>query len=110
MSEVKVGKLDYSHPRTIWTLGIQLMYTIIAMIPLYYYMIEILTIRSEARDFVIYSPIFVAIILFFLQLKLNSYFWTSEKTFVKRDITITSSKSAFTIVLEFYLIFLFIFG
>ena len=110
MSEQTSTRLDYREPRTIWVLGFEFFYTIIAMIPIYYYFNEILEIRAEAEDLIFILPVGVAILLFFLELKLNTYFWFSEKTYKKRDLLTASIKSVSLIIISFYFIFLFIFG
>ncbi|OLS27788.1 MAG: hypothetical protein HeimC2_09820 [Candidatus Heimdallarchaeota archaeon LC_2] len=110
MSELSSTRLDYREPRTIWVLGFEFFYTIIAMIPLYYYFNEILEIRAEAENLILILPISVAILLFFLELRLNTYFWFSEKTYKKRDLLTSAIKSVSFIIISFYLIFLLVFG
>ena len=110
MSELTSTKLDYREPRTIWVLGFEFFYTIIAMIPIYYYFNEILEIRAEAEDLILILPIGVAILLFIMELRLNTYFWFSEKIYKKRDLLTSAIKSASLIVISFYFIFILIFG
>ncbi len=110
MSELTSTRLDYREPRTIWVLGFEFFYTILAMIPIYYYLNEILEIRAEAEQLILFLPIGVAILLYFMELKLNTYFWFTEKIYKKRDLLTSAIKSATLIVSSFYLIFLLIFG
>ena len=110
MSETSLTSIDYTIPRTVWVLGIQLFYSFIAMIPVYYYMRELLAIRATASRVVIFLPVLTAILLFFLELRLNDYFWISEKTYKKRDSFNSSIKSFLVIIFFYYFVFLFIFG
>lgn len=110
MSETSLTSIDYTLPRTVWVLGIQLFYTFMAMIPVYYYMRELLSIRATASQVVIYLPVLTAMLLFFLELRLNDYFWVSEKIYKKRDSFNSSIKSFLVIIFSYYFVFLFIFG
>ncbi len=111
MSEFSYSaKLDYLNPRTIWTISLQLFYTIIAMLPVYYYLREIIELVADAKWVLIFLPIGIAIILFGMQLRLNNYYWKNEKIFKNRDILVTALKSSILVLVFFYFIFLYIFG
>ncbi|MHA2031202.1 MAG: hypothetical protein ACXAC2_20695 [Candidatus Kariarchaeaceae archaeon] len=110
MSELATAKLDYREPRAVWILGLELFYTLIAMIPIYFYIIEILQVRANAENLVMFLPIGIALLLFFLELRLNSYFWFTEKVYKRRDLFTSSLKSVILIISSFYIIFLYVFG
>ncbi len=110
MSELASAKLDYREPREVWILGLEFFYTLLAMIPIYYYFVEVLEIRSEAEDLVLFLPIGIAILLFFMELRLNSYFWFTEKVYKRRDLFTSALKSVMLVLTSFYLIFLYFFG
>ncbi|MHA2250866.1 MAG: hypothetical protein ACXAD7_10910 [Candidatus Kariarchaeaceae archaeon] len=110
MSEVSYSKIDYVHPRTIWTICLQFFFTVIAMIPVYYYLREIVKLIADARLLLVFLPLGIAILLFLIQLRLGTYFWKSEKVFKKRDVLVIASKSTLLTIVLFYILFLFIFG
>jgi uncharacterized membrane protein len=110
MSELASAKLEYREPRAVWILGLEFFYTLIAMIPVYYYIIEILEVRSEAEDLVLFLPIGIAVLLYFMELRLNAYFWFTEKVYKRRDLFTSSLKSVILVVSAFYFMFLYFFG
>ncbi|MCE7733357.1 MAG: hypothetical protein GPJ54_00670 [Candidatus Heimdallarchaeota archaeon] len=110
MSELASAKLDYREPREVWILGLEFFYTLLAMIPIYYYLVEVLEIRSEAEDLVLFLPIGIAILLYFMELRLNSYFWFTEKIYKRRDLFTSALKSVILVVTTFYFLFLYFFG
>lgn len=110
MSEISYSKMDYIHPRTIWTLTMQFFYTIIAMMPVYYYLREIIELIVDAKWLLVFLPIGIAILLFGMELRLNVYFWKAEKIFKNRDILVVVIKSSLLVITMFYFLFLFIFG
>lgn len=110
MSSYSGYPIDYNSPRTIWTMSFQLLYTVLAMIPFYFYQLNILVIPSEGITVLVVLPIGVAILLFFMQIRLNHFYWVSEKTFKKRDVFHVGLKSLILTLSMFYTIFFLIFG
>jgi len=110
MSTATAYPIKYSEPRTIWTLSLQLFYTILAMIPFYYYLRNLVTIPAEGRYLLQFLPITIGILLFFIQVQLNSYYWREEKIFKQRDIFVSGLKSSILTLAMFYFIFFLIFG
>ncbi|MHA2091391.1 MAG: hypothetical protein ACW98K_11070 [Candidatus Kariarchaeaceae archaeon] len=110
MSEYSYSNLEYLHPRTIWSLSFQFLYTVLAMIPVYFYFREIIEFTEDAKWLLIFLPVGIGILLFLLQLRLNSYFWKSEKVFRNRDIFVVALKSILLIIISFYFTFLLMFG
>ncbi|MHA2501853.1 MAG: hypothetical protein ACXAE3_03200 [Candidatus Kariarchaeaceae archaeon] len=109
MSTASGYPINYTEPRTIWTIALQLLYTLLAMIPFYYYMKNLIDIPSEGRYLLQYLPVVVGILIFFIQFEMNDYYWNQEKTFTNRDIFTMSLKSTILTLSMFYTIFFFIF-
>ena len=105
MSSYSSFPIDYGQPRTIWSISLQLFYTLIAMIPLYYYMRNVVEIPPEGSYVLQLLPIVVAILLFFVQLRLNQFYWINEKTYKNRDIFVMSIKSVVLTLGLFYSLF-----
>lgn len=103
-------ELQLTHPRTIITSGLQLFYTIIAMIPFYYYLREIIQLNADAQYVLTFLPIATAIILFLFEIRLNEYYFFNEKVYKKRDIFDAAIKSTFVMITSFYVLFFFIFA
>ncbi len=103
-------QLEINAPRTIWVLTLQLLYSIIAMLPIYYYLREVVQFNDESQYVLLLLPVTIAFLLFFIQVKFNSYFWFNEKIFNKRDIFTSAMKSALLVVVLFYFFYLIIFG
>ena len=111
MSHTYAGdQLEINTPRTIWVLTLQLLYSIIAMLPIYYYLREVVQFNNESQYVLLLLPVTIALLLFFIQIKLNSYYWFSEKFFNKRDIFTSSMKSAIFVFVWFYFLYLLVFG
>ena len=108
MSTASSYPINYSEPRTIWTIVLQLFYNILAMMPLYYYLRNLIEIPNEGRYLLQFLPITTGILLFFIQFEITDYYWHQEKTFVKRDIFKMSLKSVILSLSMFYSIFFYI--
>ncbi|MDH5401531.1 MAG: hypothetical protein OEZ01_09320 [Candidatus Heimdallarchaeota archaeon] len=102
--------INFYNPRTVWVLSFQLIYTICAMIPFFYYMREVLELPEEARYVVVLLPLTCALVIYMLQLMLNKYYWDQEKIYKKRDILQVASKSAFYTYFIFYFMEFLVFG
>lgn len=110
MSTDYSAKINTAEPRVVWTHVLQLMYTIIAMIPIVYYLREIVLLPETSRYVLIALPVSIALILFFIQIQMNNYFWDNELIFKRRDIFVVALKSNLLIVGLFYFLFLLMFG
>lgn len=108
--EYSTTDIDFNHPRNIWTIIIQLVYTLVAMIPIFYYMKEIVQFEQDAVNVMLLLPIATGIILFILQLLLNEFYWYEERLYKNRDIVIVACKSSSYVLGFFYFFYLFLFG
>jgi len=110
VSSVSRGNIDFNQPRIIWVNLFQLLYTLLAMIPVTYYLREIVLIEEEGQFLLIGLPISIGVLLYFVQLRLNEYFWINEQYYKKRDILISSCKSAFLVIFVYYFVYFFLLG
>lgn len=109
MSTSQMERLNWSAPRTIWTSAVQLLMTVIAQIPFYFYLREIaILIQEDYEQVVLVVPISTALLLFFLQILMDEYYWNREIIYRNRDITIASAKSFLFVVGLYYFFFFFI--
>ncbi len=108
--EYSTDTMNLNHPRNIWTISIQLIYTQLAMIPLFYYLREVVQLEVDSLYVMLFLPVSVGLLLFIMQLLLNEYYWYSEKIYKKRDIVIVASKSATYVIGVFYILYLLMFG
>lgn len=110
MSTATGYPIEYSEPRTIWTLTLQLTFTLLAMLPFYYYLRNIAEIPADGRYLLQFLPIAVGILLFFLQQYLNTYYWRKEKIYKRRDMFVVGLQSYILSIWMFYTIYLLLFG
>ena len=110
MSTVTGFPLQYNEPRTIWTISLQLLYTILAMVPFYYYLTNLVQVPEEGAVLLQYLPVITGVLLFFIEIRLNDYYWNKEKIYKHRDIFVCGMKSVILIISMFYTIFFFVFG
>ena len=110
MSTVGSYSINFSEPRTIWTIVLQLFYTLLAMLPFYYYLRNLIDVPTEGRYLLQFLPIATGLLIFFIQFEMNDYYWHQEKTFTERDIFKMSLKSIILTISMFYIIFFLIFA
>lgn len=110
MSNVTKFPIQFNNPKTIWTLSLLLLYTILSMIPFYYYLTNLVNIDNDGIYFLQYLPIFTGLLLYFIQFLFLTYFWNEEKVYKKRDILNVSLKSYILVFSMFYSIYFLIFG
>ena len=110
MSNATKFPIQFNNPKTIWTLSLLLLYTILSMIPFYYYLTNLVNIDNDGIYFLQYLPIFTGLLLYFIQFLFLSYFWNEEKVYKKRDILNVSLKSYILVFSMFYSIYFLIFG
>lgn len=107
----KDSSIKWTAPRSVWTLAAQLFYSLLAMLPMYYYLKNILGLVQTDNELLLYIiPIVTGILLFFAMILINEYFWVREKILLKRDITTAAVKSSFLIMVLFYFSYLFFLG
>ena len=110
MSNTTKFPIQFNNPKTIWTLSLLLLYTILSMIPFYYYLTNLVNIDNDGIYFLQYLPIFTGLLLYFIQFLFLTYFWKEEKVYKKRDILNVSLKSYILVFSMFYSIYFLIFG
>lgn len=110
MSNATKFPIQFNNPKTIWTLSLLLLYTILSMIPFYYYLTNLVNIDNDGIYFLQYLPIFAGLLLYFIQFLFLTYFWNEEKVYKKRDILNVSLKSYILVFSMFYSIYFLIFG
>ena len=110
MSNATKFPIQFNNPKTIWTLSLLLLYTILSMIPFYYYLTNLVSIDNDGIYFLQYLPIFTGLLLYFIQFLFLTYFWNEEKVYKKRDILNVSLKSYILVFSMFYSIYFLIFG
>ena len=110
MSTSNVDQLQMNAPRTIWVSIMQLLYTIVAMLPIYYYLREIIQLDDQSQYVLLLLPVVVASLLYFVEIKMNNYFWYNEKFFNQRDIFTSALKSTTLVLGMFYFFYLLVFG
>ena len=110
MSNATKFPIKFNNPKTIWTLSLLLLYTILSMIPFYYYLTNLVNIDNDGIYFLQYLPIFTGLLLYFIQFLFLTYFWNEEKVYKKRDILNVSLKSYILVFSMFYSIYFLIFG
>jgi hypothetical protein len=110
MSNATKFPIQFNNPKTIWTLSLSLLYTILSMIPFYYYLTNLVNIDNDGIYFLQYLPIFTGLLLYFIQFLFLTYFWNEEKVYKKRDILNVSLKSYILVFSMFYSIYFLIFG
>ncbi len=109
MSTAQMERLNWSAPRSIWTAAVQLLLTVVAQIPFYFYLREILQlIEEDYEQVVLVVPISTALLLFFIQLLMDEYYWNREIIYRNRDITIASAKSFLFVMGLYYFFFFFV--
>ncbi len=110
MSTVRSSnRLEWTAPRSIWTAAVQLLYSLIAQLPFYYYLREIVElIEKDYQWIVITVPISTGILLFFMQVLLDEFYWNQEKVYRNRDITVAAAKSALLVYALFYFLFFYL--
>ena len=59
MSNATKFPIQFNNPKTIWTLSLLLLYTILSMIPFYYYLTNLVNIDNDGIYFLQYLPIFM---------------------------------------------------
>ena len=109
-TEYSTSTLDLNHPRSIWTNVIQLFYTLLAMIPIFYYMREVVQLGNDGLYILLFAPISIGLLLYILQILMNEYYWIQEKVHKKRDIFLIAVRSSSFVLFNFYFIYLLIFG
>lgn len=109
-TEYSTSTLDLNHPRSIWTNVVQLFYTLIAMIPIFYYLREIAQLGNDGLYVLLFAPISIGLLLYILQILMNEYYWVQEKIHKKRDIFMIALRSTAFILFYFYFFYLFVFG
>lgn len=110
MSNATKFPIQFNNPKTIWTLSLLLLYTILSMISFYYYLTNLVNIDNDGIYFLQYLPIFTGLLLYFIQFLFLTYFWNEEKVYKKRDILNVSLKSYILVFSMFYSIYFLIFG
>ncbi len=104
------SNIDFNQPRSVWALLIQLFYTLVAMTPMYYYLRELVKFNDDAKYVLMFLPIVTGILLYFVELKMNLYYWNKERIFKKRDIFTVTIKSFLFVIIWFYILYFFMFG
>ena len=81
MSNATKFLIQFNNPKTIWTLSLLLLYTILSMIPFYYYLTNLVNIdNDEYAIFLQYLPIFTGLLLYFIQFLFLTYFGKKKKS------------------------------
>ncbi|MCY3413905.1 MAG: hypothetical protein INQ03_19845 [Candidatus Heimdallarchaeota archaeon] len=102
--------LVFNHPRSIFTTGFQLFYSLVAMIPVYLYVREIIKLEVDALYVLLFLPLAVGFLLFTLMIQMNQFYWREEREYKRRDIFMLGLKSTSFIIFYFYFFFLLVFG
>ena len=84
MSNATKFLIQFNNPKTIWTLSLLLLYTILSMIPFYYYLTNLVNIDNDGIYFLQYLPIFTGLLLYFIQFLFLTYFGMKKKSTRKR--------------------------
>ena len=109
-TEYSTSTLDLNHPRSIWTNVLQLFYTLLAMIPIFYYIREVVQLGNDGLYILLFAPISIGLLLYILQILMNEFYWFQEKIHKKRDILMIALRSTSFILFIFYFFYLFVFG
>ena len=105
------AEIQWSAPRSVWVMLIQFAYSLIAMIPLYYYMRIFEDLKKE--DYVtmtFFIPIATAVILFMMMILMDDVYWYKEKRYNNRDFFKSAMKSSAFVMVVFFVIFYLIIG
>ncbi len=105
------AEIQWNTPRSLWVLLFQFFYSLLAMVPMYYYMRDIEDLVNETyvpMTFVV--PILSSLILFMMMVLLDDVYWYQEKKYSARDFFKAGMKSTIWVTLVFYVIFYVIMG
>lgn len=109
MSTTAKHEINWYLPRNLWITISMLFWTMVGMIPFYYYLREIEQLVSKDYQYVVlYVPIMTGFVLFLMEVMLTDYFWYSERRRQNRTFGRAALYSIEFVLFLFYFTYFFL--